>query len=78
MTGYSHIDHGQYVILLSPELKYNEYEFLNKNDYGEDKRIYWALYTGGLPELHEAINNALDKEGGLFMKNLKVYYESCT
>lgn len=76
LSACSHIDHGQYAILSASDLKYDEYELINKNGYGEDKGIYWALYAGPMPQLDRAVNNALEKDGGLYMKNVKVHFES--
>lgn len=71
------LDHGHYAVLSPVEIDdFDNYVLLEKNVRGEDKSIYWALYAGRPPEVDEAVEDALSKSGGLFMKNVDVRWDT--
>jgi len=77
VSGCTTIDYGNYGLLSSAGLDLDgEYELLDEQGYGEDKKIYWALYAPlSPPEMQKAIDNAIAASNGMFMKNASIKYD---
>ena len=76
-TGCATVDHGKYAVLSPTKIdNLDNYEMIDKEGLGEDKGIYWALYVSPPPTVEKAVHNALEENGGVFIKNAEIYLKS--
>ena len=76
LTGCVSINHGEFgSVSVKDYTPSNDHVLKKKHARGEAKTIYWALYPGKPLKLVDAVDDAIAKYDGLFMKNVSIRYE---